>query len=59
MRKFIFTVTLLVLLFCMCNAQTQDMALHLDGVDDYVEVFDAASLDLTGPMTISLWYYFS
>jgi hypothetical protein len=46
-------------LIISAGAQVQDMALHLDGIDDYVEVPDAASLDLSGPMTISLWYYYS
>ena len=38
---------------------TQNMVLQLDGEDDCVEIFNATSLDLSGPMTIELWYWFS
>jgi len=34
-----------------------DNALEFDGVDDYVEVADANSLDITGKITIEAWIY--
>jgi hypothetical protein len=51
-----------ILFFVLCNLKGlpgQDMAIELDGIDDYLEVFDSASLDLNGPLTISCWYYYS
>ena len=35
----------------------QNYAIKLDGVDDYLEVFDSPSLDLTNAITITAWYY--
>jgi PKD repeat protein len=32
-------------------------ALHFDGTDDWVTVYDAASLDLTSGMTLEAWVY--
>jgi thiol-disulfide isomerase/thioredoxin len=33
-----------------------NVGLHFDGVDDYVEIPDSPSLDITGPFTIEAWY---
>ena len=59
MKQVILPAFLFLVLINYANLQAQDMALELDGVDDYMEVFDSASLDLDGPLTISCWYYYS
>ena len=59
MKKLILPLIILTLLFIVERGWTQNLVLQLDGEDDYVEVLDDASLDITGPMTIELWYWFS
>ncbi|MBM7555292.1 LamG-like jellyroll fold domain-containing protein [Halanaerobacter jeridensis] len=38
------------------DKRNQEYALDFDGSDDYVEIKDSASLDITGPMTIEFWF---
>jgi hypothetical protein len=60
MKKLYVTVILTALILVgLTEAGGQNMALALDGIDDYVEVFDSPSLDLTGPLTLCMWYCFS
>jgi len=59
MKKLVLPLVIFAVLFFFYNGWTQNTVLQLDGDDDFVEVFDAASLDLTGEMTIELWYWFS
>lgn|GEM_PF-6318888 len=35
------------------------MALAIDGIDDYVVVFDSPTFDLTSPLTLCMWFYSS
>jgi hypothetical protein len=58
MKNHIFLFIIFCGLFYVVHSRGQDMALELDGIDDYVEVLDAASLDLKGPMTIDLWLFY-
>ena len=41
------------------QGSAQNMALSVDGIDDYLKVFDSPSLDLNGNLTICVWYYFN
>jgi hypothetical protein len=59
MSKFIIIGIICLFLVSISYAQMENMALQLDGVDDYVEVLDASSLDLTGPLTLSAWFRYS
>jgi len=34
-------------------------ALSFDGVDDYVDIYDSGSLDITGPITVEAWVKFN
>jgi hypothetical protein len=53
---FLLIVTMVVVINFYTPAQ--NMAISVDGIDDYLEVFDAPSLDLTNALTIEAWYYF-
>ncbi|MCD4698764.1 MAG: LamG domain-containing protein, partial [Bacteroidales bacterium] len=54
---FSFFVTLILALsVCTIHGQTQN-ALEFDGVDDYVDCGNDASLDITGHVTVEAWIY--
>lgn len=57
MKKLLILSAFLLFQF-QSNAQNQNMAMQFDGVNDYLEIFDANSLDITDQLTISLWYFF-
>jgi hypothetical protein len=59
MKKRTVSVIVASLLMVGLQSSAQNMALNVDGVDDYLEVFDSPSLDLNGPLTICAWYYFN
>jgi hypothetical protein len=59
MKQIIFHLVITSFLILNLQVLAQNMALSVDGVDDYLEVFDSPSLDLTGPLTICVWYYFN
>ena len=59
MKYFMLPLIVLTVLFVGSNGLSQNFVLQLDGEDDCAEVYDAASLDMDGTMTIELWYWFS
>jgi hypothetical protein len=55
----LFSVLVLALLFTLSGEHySQNYAIQVDGQDDYLQVYDNASLDLTSPFSICAWYYY-
>ena len=62
-NKFNFFVFLLLILLILSNtnlifSQNVNYALQFDGVDDYVEVVDDTSLQITNQITLETWINF-
>jgi len=56
-NSFLLLIVTMLIVFGF-HTSAQNMAISVDGADDYLEVFDSPSLDLTDALTISVWYYF-
>jgi hypothetical protein len=53
-------VSVMILLFFISGENySQNYAIQVDGIDDYLQVFDHPSLDLTSPISICAWYYYT